>query len=211
MSAKGNVTLSAVGRWMRISGQGDLTRIIAPNTILADKGEKWFTTLRTGAMQEVSINLPKIALSTKAKDDTEFFNRLDEALEAAKAACAAKKATIERRLHPCRTLRFLSQDFGNGEYYQVENSRNVVNVVGIDNAVKEYTGMEIGHDAGALQFTDRILGYINRKLENYNQEGLNLALGVLLSLFTAIIVTRTYLHLVLDNLKLDEHPNWFGL
>ncbi|MGA7193639.1 MAG: protein translocase subunit SecD [Anaerolineales bacterium] len=40
---------------------------------------------------------------------------------------------------------------------------------------------------------------------------INLALGVLLSLFTAIIVTRTYLHLVLDNLKLDEHPNWFGL
>jgi len=40
---------------------------------------------------------------------------------------------------------------------------------------------------------------------------INLALGVLISLFTAIIVTRTYLHLVLDNLKLDEHPNWFGL
>ncbi len=39
----------------------------------------------------------------------------------------------------------------------------------------------------------------------------NLALGVLVSLFTAIIVTRTYLHLVLDNLKLDEHPYWFGL
>jgi len=40
---------------------------------------------------------------------------------------------------------------------------------------------------------------------------INLALGVVVSLFTAIIVTRTYLHLVLDNLKLDEHPNWFGL
>ena len=38
-----------------------------------------------------------------------------------------------------------------------------------------------------------------------------LALGVLISLFTAIIVTRTYLHLALDNLKLGEHPNWFGL
>ncbi|HUH96951.1 MAG TPA: protein translocase subunit SecD, partial [Anaerolineales bacterium] len=40
---------------------------------------------------------------------------------------------------------------------------------------------------------------------------INLALGVVISLFTAIIVTRTYLHVVLDNLKLDEHPNWFGL
>ena len=40
---------------------------------------------------------------------------------------------------------------------------------------------------------------------------INLALGVLVSLFTAIIVTRTFLHVALDAVKLDEHPNWFGL
>jgi preprotein translocase subunit SecD len=40
---------------------------------------------------------------------------------------------------------------------------------------------------------------------------INLALGVVVSLFTAIIVTRTFLHLALDAVKLDEHPNWFGL
>lgn len=38
-----------------------------------------------------------------------------------------------------------------------------------------------------------------------------LALGVLLSLFTAIIVTRTFLHTVLDGVKLADHPRWFGL
>ena len=38
-----------------------------------------------------------------------------------------------------------------------------------------------------------------------------LALGVGLSLFTAIIVTRTFLHTLLDNVKLAEHPRWFGL
>jgi preprotein translocase subunit SecD len=40
---------------------------------------------------------------------------------------------------------------------------------------------------------------------------ITLALGVLISLFTAIIVTRTFLHLALDNLKLGEHRGWFGL
>jgi preprotein translocase subunit SecD len=40
---------------------------------------------------------------------------------------------------------------------------------------------------------------------------INLFLGVVVSLFTAIIVTRTFLHLALDTVKLDEHPNWFGL
>jgi len=38
-----------------------------------------------------------------------------------------------------------------------------------------------------------------------------LALGVLVSLFTAIIVTRTFLHSLLDNIKQSEHPRWFGL
>ena len=38
-----------------------------------------------------------------------------------------------------------------------------------------------------------------------------LAIGVMVSLFTAIIVTRTFLHTVLDNAKLAEHPRWFGL
>jgi preprotein translocase subunit SecD len=38
-----------------------------------------------------------------------------------------------------------------------------------------------------------------------------LALGVLISLFTAIIVTRTYLHIVMDNIKIAEHERWFGL
>jgi preprotein translocase subunit SecD len=38
-----------------------------------------------------------------------------------------------------------------------------------------------------------------------------LALGVLVSLFTSIIVTRTFLHVVLDNVKFTEHPRWFGI
>lgn len=37
-----------------------------------------------------------------------------------------------------------------------------------------------------------------------------LAIGVFVSLFTAIVVTRTFLHVVLDNLKFAEHPRWFA-
>jgi len=40
---------------------------------------------------------------------------------------------------------------------------------------------------------------------------LTLALGVVVSLFTAITVTRTFLHVTLDNIKTAEHPRWFGL
>lgn len=39
---------------------------------------------------------------------------------------------------------------------------------------------------------------------------LTLALGVLVSLFTAITVTRIFLHLVFDRINLSKHPEWFG-
>ncbi len=38
-----------------------------------------------------------------------------------------------------------------------------------------------------------------------------LALGVIVSMFTAITATRTYLHVVLDNVKGSEKPEWFGI
>jgi preprotein translocase subunit SecD len=40
---------------------------------------------------------------------------------------------------------------------------------------------------------------------------ITLALGVLVSLFTAITVTRVFLHAVLDNIELSRHPQWFGV
>jgi preprotein translocase subunit SecD len=40
---------------------------------------------------------------------------------------------------------------------------------------------------------------------------LTLAIGVGISMFTAIIVTRTFLHLVLDNLEFKVHKGWFGV
>lgn len=40
---------------------------------------------------------------------------------------------------------------------------------------------------------------------------LTLAIGVLVSLFTAVTATRTFLHLLLDNIKIAEHPKLFGV
>jgi preprotein translocase subunit SecD len=40
---------------------------------------------------------------------------------------------------------------------------------------------------------------------------ITLALGIIVSLFTSIIVTRTFLHVVLDSVKFTEHPRWFGI
>ncbi len=40
---------------------------------------------------------------------------------------------------------------------------------------------------------------------------LTLALGVMVSLFTAVVVTRTLLHAMLDNIDFSERHSWFGI
>ena len=40
---------------------------------------------------------------------------------------------------------------------------------------------------------------------------LTLAIGVMVSMFTAIVVSRTFLHLVLDNINFTRHSRWFGV
>ncbi|MGA2111963.1 MAG: protein translocase subunit SecD [Anaerolineales bacterium] len=40
---------------------------------------------------------------------------------------------------------------------------------------------------------------------------LTLAIGVLVSMFTAIIVTRTFLHVVLDRMDFSRRHSWFGI
>jgi preprotein translocase subunit SecD len=40
---------------------------------------------------------------------------------------------------------------------------------------------------------------------------LTLAIGVMVSMFTAIVVTRTFLHTVLDRIDITEHTRWFGI
>ncbi len=40
---------------------------------------------------------------------------------------------------------------------------------------------------------------------------LTLGIGVLVSMFTAIVVTRTYLHIILDRINFTQHPRWFGV
>ncbi len=40
---------------------------------------------------------------------------------------------------------------------------------------------------------------------------LTLAIGVMVSMFTAIVVSRTFLHLVLDNINFTQHTRWFAV
>ena len=151
--------------------------MVSPNHVIPPRKGKWHSTLRTGVLQEVSINLPRIALS--AKDDTEFFSELDRVLEMGKRVAQEKRKIIEKRLHKDKILPFLTQEFGGEEYYSLDSAPSIVNVIGLDNAVNDYTGEEINKEASALKFAERVLAYTQTKLDGFNAEGSYLLFGCL--------------------------------
>jgi len=151
--------------------------MIAPNQIITPRQGKWHTSIRTGVLQEVSLNLPQIALSSK--DDAEFFDELGKSLELAKRVSQEKRRIIEKRLHKDKILPFLTQVFDSEEYYSLDNAAGLVNIIGLDNAVHDYTGSEIAKDASAFKFAERILGYVQSKMESFNAEGAYVQFGCL--------------------------------
>ncbi len=163
---------------LNLRKRGSNLNMIAPNQIIPPKGGKWHNTLRTGVLQEVSINLPRIALSSK--EDDVFFSSLDSALENARDACKAKREIVDKRLHRDSTLPFLTQEFENEEYFSLDNAVSIVSLVGLDNAVKEYTGSDIARDLDSYRFAERVLAYINTKIDSFNEaDGVNMGFGYL--------------------------------
>jgi len=154
---------------LNLRERGQNMNMVSPNHIITPKQGKWITTVRTGILQEVSVNLPAIGLS--AKDDVDFFSEFDHALELSKMTAQEKKRIIEARLHKDRILPFLTQEFDGEEYYSLDNAASIVNVLGLDNAVADYMGEEINKSATAFRFAERILAYAKDKLEKYNNEG----------------------------------------
>ena len=55
--------------------------------------------------------------------------------------------------------------------------------------------------------------WATQRLREYLVKGfaITLGLGVLISMFSAIVVTRTLLHLGLDRMERAKHPAWFGI
>lgn len=162
--------------------------MVSPNHVIVPRQNKWYSTIRTGMLQEVSINLPGIGLS--AKDDAEFFDSFDQALELSRKVVQEKRRVIDQRLHKDRILPFLTQMFDSEEYYSLENAPSLINVIGLDNTVQDYTGEEINKSPTAFRFAERVLAFAKDKLDKYNNEGSYMVFGCLDAQSAAIRLSK---------------------
>ncbi|MEM2676844.1 MAG: ribonucleoside triphosphate reductase, partial [Candidatus Bathyarchaeia archaeon] len=123
----------------------------------------------TGSIGVVTINLPRIGYL--AKDEDEFFERLEALMELAKDSLEIKRKVLEqfteKGLYPYsrRYLRGVKETFG--KYWK--NHFSTIGLVGMNEAILNLFGYSIATPEG-LEFAVKVLNFMREKLADFQEE-----------------------------------------
>lgn len=147
-----------------LSGEGKQPSVFSPSgcKFRADsKGDWELDTLRTGVLGVVSVNLPRIAYECSG-DKAKFFQILRERLEMAARALEIKFRTLRHRGKSF--LPFLLQAVDGDQYFRLENTIRLINMVGLEETAKAFTGKGIYEDGNSLKLAFETLEYASEFL-----------------------------------------------
>lgn len=118
--------------------------------------------MRYSAMQNVTINLPRIAYEAKG-DDTRLFSLLTERITLAAEAHVQKKSFIERLLALGETgpLALLSMDRDGEPYLRMHRVTYLIGMVGLNEMVQYHTGEELHSSEEAMKFGLKVIAHMN--------------------------------------------------
>jgi ribonucleoside-triphosphate reductase len=123
----------------------------------------------TGSIGVVTLNLPR--LGYLAKDEDEFFERLEALMETAKDSLEIKRKALEqfteKGLYPYsrRYLRGVKESFG--KYWK--NHFSTIGILGMNEAVMNLFGFGIASPEG-LEFAVKVLNFMRGKLSDFQEE-----------------------------------------
>ena len=143
---------------------------------LLDAKEPW--RMRYCALQNVSINLPRIAYQAK-NDDTRLFNLLTEKFVLAVHAHKEKRAFLERLLSLGEDgpLSLLTMNRDGMPYLRFNLASHLIGMVGLNEMVQVHTGEELHDSKKALKFGLKVIAHMNLLADKMKrQEGLRILL-----------------------------------
>jgi anaerobic ribonucleoside-triphosphate reductase len=123
----------------------------------------------TGSIGVVTLNMPRIGYL--AKNEDEFFERLEALMEIAKDSLEIKRKALENftenGLYPYsrRYLRNVKETFG--KYWK--NHFSTIGLVGMNEAIMNLFGFSIASPEG-LEFAVKVLNFIREKLADFQEE-----------------------------------------
>ena len=115
----------------------------------------------TGSIGVVTINLPQIGYL--AKNEEQFFKRLDYLMDLAKQSLCIKRKVIQKLydggLFPY-TKRYLKT---------LNNHFNTIGLCGMNECCLNFLGVDIVHPTGKA-FAEKVLDYMRQKMQDYQEE-----------------------------------------
>lgn len=124
---------------------------------------------KTGSIGVVTVNMPR--LGYLAKDDDDFFERLNKLMDLAKVSLETKREIIENLtlsgLHPYS--RFYLNDVKEtfGEYWK--NHFSTIGLVGMNDALLNFMDKSIADKEGKA-FAEKVLDHMRNRMGDYQEE-----------------------------------------
>ncbi len=106
--------------------------------------------MRTGSLQVVTVNLPRIAYESNGNDER-LFELLEERMKLAREVIEIKREIIIKRMKQ-GSLPFLTQDVNGEPYYRVDKVVRSIGFVGLNEMLKAHTGEELHESKDAWRF-----------------------------------------------------------
>ena len=124
---------------------------------------------KTGSIGVVTINMPQIGYL--AKDDKDFFERLDRLMDLAKESLIIKREVIENLtfsgLHPYSKFYLSDVKKTFGEYWK--NHFSTIGLIGMNDALLNFMNKSIGDPEGK-KFAEKVMDHMRDKIADFQEE-----------------------------------------
>ncbi|MDR0335120.1 MAG: anaerobic ribonucleoside-triphosphate reductase [Methanomassiliicoccaceae archaeon] len=136
---------------------------------LAEAKQPW--KMRFSAMQNITLNLPRMAYMANRNDDL-LFSTIKRTMELSVKAHMQKKAFLKHLLDLKNhgPLALLAMNLDGEPYYRIEKSSYLLGMVGLNELVQYHFGQEIHESKEALMFALKVIAFMKREAERLSKE-----------------------------------------
>ena len=136
---------------------------------LEDAKEPW--KMRYSALQNVTLNLPRLAYEAKG-DDARLFAKIGERMEIAAQAHLAKKRFIERLMSHKTTgpLSLLNMDLDGTPYLRMKRVTYLIGMVGLNELVQYHLTKEMHETRDAMMFGLKVIAHMKLLADQLGQQ-----------------------------------------
>jgi ribonucleoside-triphosphate reductase len=124
---------------------------------------------KTGSVGVVTINMPRVGYL--AKDDTSFFEHLDQLMDTARQSLEIKREVIENLthsgLHPYSRFYLADVKKTFGEYWK--NHFSTIGLIGMNDSLMNFMNKSIADKEGK-QFAEKVLDYMRKRIADFQEE-----------------------------------------